>query len=155
MLGMTATTTFYVALLATVSGEYQEAFHEAEEQGKPFLVLVGASWCPGCRVMKQETMPELSRNGELEEVVYVEVDMDARPKLSRKLLRENSIPQLVLYTPLGKLWRRVHLTGAHSAPKTRTFLKREIAAGRQIAEKRRREAVASAYKTRLTKTEQK
>lgn len=155
MLGMTATTMLHVVLLATATGEYQEAFKRADEQNMPFLVLVGADWCPGCRVMKRETMPELNQHGELERVVYTEVDTDGRPKLSRKLLRGDSIPQLVLYTPVGKLWRRVHLTGPHSAKKTRAFLKREIAAGREFAKKRRRQASASADNAQLTTAKQK
>ncbi len=135
MLGLTATTVMQVALLATAGGEYQQAFHRAEAQGKPLLVLIGAPWCPGCRVMKQITMPKFRRSGGLKGIIFTEVDADAKPKLCQKLLRGNSIPQLVLYTRAGKLWRRTQLTGARSAKEVRTFLKREIVAGRAVAEK--------------------
>ena len=135
MLGLTASTIMQVALLATAGGDYQEAFEKADKEGKPLLVLVGTNWCPGCRVMKQETIPEFRRTGGLNNVVFTQVDADAKPELSSKLLRGNSIPQLVLYTKVGKLWRRTQLTGAHSPTEISGFLKREIAAGRAAAKK--------------------
>ncbi len=135
MFGLTAATLMHVALLTTAGGDYQAAFKQADKEGKPLLVLVGTNWCPGCRVMKSETIPEFRRIGGLKDVVFTQVDADAKPELSRKLLRGSSIPQLVLYTRVGKLWRRTQLTGAHTPAEIRSFLKREIAKGRIVAEK--------------------
>ncbi len=143
MLGLTAATVMQVAILATTGSEYQEAYDRADEEGKPLLVLVGTTWCPGCRVMKSQTIPELRRSGGLKEIVFTEVDSDAKPKLSRQLLRGNSIPQLVLYTRVGKKWRRTHLTGAQSPAQIRKYLKREIATGRAVAEKSVQAGLAS------------
>ncbi len=138
MFGLTAATVVQIALLTAAGGDYQEAYERAEEEGKPFLVLIGADWCPGCRTMKTENIPELKREGSLTEVVYAEVDADAKPALSRRLLRGNSIPQLVLYMRIGSRWRRTQLTGVHSPEDVRGFLRKEIAAGRAEA----REATA-------------
>ena len=93
--------------------------------------------------MKQENIPELKREGDLKEVVYAEVDADAKPALSRRLLRGNSIPQLVLYMRIGKRWRRAQLTGVHSPEDVRGFLQREIAAGHVEAAEAETENVGS------------
>ncbi len=130
MVGLTAATLLQVALLTAAGDGYQEAYQRAEEEGKPLLILVGTEWCPGCRVMKGENIPELKREGGLGDVVYTEVDADTKPTLSRRLLRGNSIPQLVLYMRVGKLWRRAQLTGVHSPEEVRGFIRREVAAGR-------------------------
>lgn len=153
MFGTTATMILQIALLATGRGEYQEAFERADESDHPFLVLVGADWCPGCRAMKQETMPKLSRSGKLEEIVYTEVNAETQSKLSRKLLKGRSIPQLVLYTRAGKLWRRVHLTGVHSPQQVQEFLEREIAAGREIDKERRDQQQSAEGTSQLTNAE--
>ena len=57
------------------------------KEGKPLLVLVGAEWCPGCRTMKNEMIPELQRGGGLKPVVFATVDTDEKPDLSQRLLR--------------------------------------------------------------------
>lgn len=143
MLGLTATTVAQVVLMASSGAAYQQAFDRADKEDKPLLVLVGAEWCPGCRQMKNQTIPELKELGSLKEVVFTEVDTDSKPELTRKILRGTSIPQLVLYTPVGKNWRRTHLTGAQSANQVQQFLKREIATGRDVAEKTENASVAT------------
>lgn len=136
MLGITAATMMQVALLATGASEYSEAYSRAEQENRPLLVLVGAPWCPGCQVMKQESIPELERVGGLKNLEFVEVDADAKPELSRQLLRGNAIPQLILFTRIGTKWRRTHMTGPHSADEISGFLKREIAKGQKLDQER-------------------
>ena len=46
MLGLTASVAMQVALVATAAGGYQEAYNQADKEGKPFLVLVGAELVP-------------------------------------------------------------------------------------------------------------
>ncbi len=65
MIGLTASVAMQVALLATSASAYQDAYDQADKEGKPLLVLVGADWCPGCRTMKDEMIPELERDGGL------------------------------------------------------------------------------------------
>ena len=91
MLGLTAATVMQFALLATAGSEYMDAYNRADEEGKPLLVLVGAEWCPGCRVMKDEAMPELRRRGGLKHIVFAEVDADAKPELCRKRSRRAAL----------------------------------------------------------------
>jgi hypothetical protein len=84
-------------------------------------------------------MHELTLSGGLKDIVYTEVDAEAKPELTRQLLRGDTLPQLVLYTPVGKLWRRTHIAGAQSPSEVQAFLKKEIAKGREVAERARQE----------------
>jgi len=136
MIGFSAAIAIQVALLATTPNAYQEAYDLADKEGKPLLVLIGADWCPGCRTMKHEVIPELEREGGLTPVVFTTVNMDDKPSLSRRLLRGNSIPQLVMYTRSTKGWRRSQLTGVHEPRNIRHFIRQEIdAATAEAAEK--------------------
>ena len=130
MIGLTASVAMQVALLATSASAYQDAYDQADKEGKPLLVLVGADWCPGCRTMKDEMIPELKRDGGLSQVVFATVNTDEKPGLSRRLLRGTSIPQLVLFTRTGRSWRRSQLTGVHEAGMIRQFIRSEITAAR-------------------------
>ncbi len=130
MFGLTAATVMQLALLSATGSDYQQAYDKAQEEGKPMLILIGTDWCPGCRIMKQENIPELKREGGLKDVVFTQVNADNKPTLSRRLMRGNSIPQLVLYMRVGRLWRRTQLTGVHSPEEVRGFIRRQIAAGR-------------------------
>src|SRR5687767_292234 len=80
---------------------YDDAYESANKTKKPMLILVSADWCPACRVMKQSTLPQLFREGKLAGVTYTIVDVDQMPRLSSQLMRSNSIPQLILWTPLS------------------------------------------------------
>ncbi|MHB8955639.1 MAG: thioredoxin family protein [Pirellulaceae bacterium] len=131
MVGLTASIAMQMALVTTAAGTYQDAYDQADKEGKPFLVLVGADWCPGCRTMKDEMIPELARDGGLSQVVFTIVNTDDKPTLSRRLLRGPSIPQLVLFTPSTKGWRRAQLTGVHASGRIRQFIKQEIGAARE------------------------
>ena len=131
MVAITAQMLMQVAMLTAGGSPYQEAFEQADNQGKPFLVLVGADWCPGCQTMKLKNLAQLMREGGLNQVVYTSVNSDEKPKLAGELTRGKSIPQLVLYTPLveGKerRWRRSQLTGVHDAAEISDFLTKAIA----------------------------
>ncbi len=135
MYGLVTVTVLHIALSSTSGSKYQEAYNRAEKAGKPLLVLVGTDRSPDCRVMQQQTMPELHRAGALENLVFVAVDSEDSPALTRQLLRGDSLPQLVLYTPVGKLWRRTHLSGEQSQSEILAYLQREIVRGQEVAQK--------------------
>jgi thioredoxin-like negative regulator of GroEL len=130
MIGWTTNLTILVALLLTGADNYQQAYEQAAEHGKPLLILVGADWCPGCRTMKQQHVPALQRDGGLKRVVYTSVNSDEKPTLSNRLLRGNAIPQLILFTRGDSGWRRAQLTGVHEPAEIRRFIDRELAAPR-------------------------
>jgi thioredoxin-like negative regulator of GroEL len=149
MIGLTASVAVQVALLATSASTYQDAYDRADKEGKPLLVLVGADWCPGCRTMKNEMIPELKRDGGLSQVVFANVNTDQKPALSRRLLRGTSIPQLVLFTRTGRGWRRSQLTGVHEAGLIRQFIRNEINAARAAGVPETTPAAADSRDTQL------
>ena len=131
MVAITAQMMMQVAMLTAGGSPYQEAYQQAERQGKPFLVLVGAelvSWLPDD---EEQELAGRKACGGLKQVVYTLVDSDEKPTLAGELLRGKSIPQLVLYTPTShgkeRRWRRAQLTGVHDAAAIKEFLKKAIA----------------------------
>lgn len=112
---------------AAPEDNYHDAYAKMERTGRPLLVLVGADWCPGCRSMKNATIPDLKRNGHLDSLVLAQVNTDREPELAKKLMRGGSIPQLILFTRQGDSWNRTQLTGAQDPNQLRAFLNRETA----------------------------
>lgn len=102
-----------VCLLGPVP--YAQAYKEYEE-GRPLMVMVGASWCGPCQSMKAE----LNRLGE----PYVYVDYDRDRKLASKVMVGGAVPQVAIYwydegTPKAQRW-----TGVRSAQFVRGVLAR-------------------------------
>lgn len=121
--GMTLAAVLHVSLLATGADTYGQALKQAEQQGCPMVVLVGADWCPGCRTMKSVVMPEAQRQGVLQGVSFAVVNTDHQPELANQLMQGRSIPQLVIYTPTEKGWTRQQITGATSVSSIDALLK--------------------------------
>lgn len=107
-----------------VSTEYDAACAKAEKEKKPLLILVGASWCASCQVMKKETIEPMKGSGELDDVVVTVVDKDARPELAEQLMRGATLPQLVMFKQEADGWKRYSLTGMQSQSRIRELLKR-------------------------------
>ena len=113
------------SMLAAADGDsYDKAFQESTKSGRPLLVLVGADWCPACRKMKTDVIPALRKNGSLKEVAFATVDHDRQSKLAAKLMRGDTIPQLILFTKTGEDWKRVHLTGVQKEDVLTSLLKK-------------------------------
>jgi len=109
------------------SGSYAEGYRQMQQTGRPLLVLVGADWCPGCRTMKNATLPALEKAGQLDDVIPASVNCDRESDLADQLMRGGTIPQLILFTRTKDGWRRTQLTGAYGAADVRKFLNREVA----------------------------
>ena len=122
------------ASLLTASGHnYDQAYKETCKSGRPLVVLVGADWCPGCVTMKNSILPAVRRKGRLEKVEYVVVNADQDRALAGKLMRGDSIPQLIMFQKVGSKWTRQQLTGAKSVDETVSFLGRGAAQPTQTA----------------------
>lgn len=92
---------------------YEQAYREAQANGRPIVVLVGADWCPGCQTMKGGVLARMLRTGKLSRVNYAIVNTDRERALANKLMRGNSIPQLIVFSKSGKdTWTRDQITGA-------------------------------------------
>ena len=107
-----------------VSDEYDAACAKAEKEKKPLLVLVGASWCASCQVMKRETIEPMKGTGELDGVVVAVIDKDARPELAEQLMRGATLPQIVMFKQDADGWKRFSLTGMQSQSRIRELLRR-------------------------------
>lgn len=110
------------AVLSTGAQSYADAHQENVDTGRPLVVLVGAEWCPACRQMKNNIMPEVARRGLLKKVAFAEVNTDEERTLSRKLMSGGGIPQLVMYRKTSEGWEREVLVGAQSPERIESFI---------------------------------
>lgn len=117
------------ALLAANPISYQAALKDAQTQQRPLLVLVGATWCPGCQTMKQTVLPSLERDGGMREVTYTTIDADSDRDVASQLMRGSAIPQLIVFAkaPDGK-WHREQITGETNATNVKSLIARALAA---------------------------
>ena len=108
-----------VTALVTVAGtspsthhNYAEAYRKSQIEGKPLMVIVSAQWCPACHTLKDTTIRDLETSGQLSEVNLAVVDRDVQPELARQLMREQRIPQIIMFsrTDNGR-WERSQLIG--------------------------------------------
>src|SRR6185369_13366837 len=112
------------SIVATGAQSYKEAYHQTAETGQPLVVLVGADWCPGCQQMKNAVIPVLEKTGALRKVAFTCVNTDKQHELAGKLMKGQSIPQLILFRKTATGWSREQLTGAHSVQETQSFISR-------------------------------
>ena len=99
MSGLAMGLVLQAALLTSGADSYEVALKQAQENGQPLVVLVGADWCPGCQTMKNSTMPAMARSGGLKGVQYVTINYDQNPTLARKLMaRRLSVKALISFS---------------------------------------------------------
>jgi thioredoxin-like negative regulator of GroEL len=110
--------------LAAGPQTYEAAYNQAQANGQPILVLVGADWCPGCRTMKAAVLPRLQQGGRLKVVNFALVNTDQDAALAAHLMRGNSIPQLIVYAKTESGWHREQITGATSEAAVEQLIKR-------------------------------
>jgi len=122
------------ALLTSGADSYETALQAAKENGQPFVVLIGADWCPGCVTMKNSVMPSMARSGQLKNVNYATVNYDQNPNLARQLMRGGTIPQLAVFIKTDKGWHREQTTGTTSSGAVTGMLQRALAAKASQAE---------------------
>jgi thioredoxin-like negative regulator of GroEL len=124
MIHLTLNVLLQAAAVTAGGQDYATAFEQAQESGRPLVVLVGADWCPGCRQMKQSAIPEVEKRGGLSKVSFAYVNTDEEGSLARKLMRGSSIPQLILYRKSESGWKRQQLTGAAAPSEIQAFINR-------------------------------
>ncbi|MEM8736216.1 MAG: DUF255 domain-containing protein [Planctomycetota bacterium] len=127
-----------LAMLCCVVGtnskplKYEEAFAKAEREKKPLVILVGAKWCASCQIMKKETMEPMKEAGTLDKTVVTYVDKDERPELAEKLMRGQTLPQVIVYSKKSGNWKRYSLTGMQSPKRMRELLARAGGAQQEV-----------------------
>lgn len=126
MMSLTLSLILQASIAAAGDPTYAAAYNKTAATGQPLVVLIGAEWCPGCVTMKRSVMPQLARQGGLNNVAVAYVNTDQQRELAQQLMRGGSIPQLVMFTKTQSGWSREQLVGAHSASETQAFLNRGI-----------------------------
>ncbi|MCP4943803.1 MAG: thioredoxin family protein [Planctomycetaceae bacterium] len=112
---------------------YAQAYTESLEEKKPLLVVVGAPWCPACRVLKESTLKPMAKTGELDDVSFVVINRDENPVLAAKLTQgEKTIPQIILYTPAEDGWKRRKLRGFQSKQPIRSLIQKALVQTRKL-----------------------
>ena len=112
---------------------YAQAYTESLEEKKPLLVVVGAPWCPACRVLKESTLKPMAKTGELDDVSFVVINRDENPALAAKLTQgEKTIPQIILYTPAEDGWKRRKLRGFQSKQPIRSLIQKALLQTRKL-----------------------
>ena len=103
---------------------YEAAYRKAQEEKKPLVVLVGAEWCPACKTMKSDTIDPMKNAGELEEVVYTQLDKDAHPELADQVMQGKTLPQIVVFSESESGWKRYSLTGIQTPRRVKELIRR-------------------------------
>src|SRR5271157_914571 len=94
---------------------YTDARQESIDTGKPLLVMVSTSWCPACQVMKRRIMPQVRQDGALDGLVYTTVNPDHEEELSKILIGNGPVPELILFRHVSEnLWTKDVLVGSQS-----------------------------------------
>jgi len=119
-------TLLQISLVTTSSNNYDHAYKNMNETGRPLVVLVGADWCPGCRTMKQSVIPQLEKTGKLQQVAFATVNTDQQGPLAESLMSGGSIPQLIMYVKTEKGFERKQMIGAHSAGEVEAFINQGV-----------------------------
>ncbi len=103
-----------LAILSAGGETYAEAHKVAMETRRPFVVMVGADWCPACEQMKEEVLPQVRKRGLLGKVAFAIVNLDREKELGDKLVRGGPIPQLLMFRRTPEGWRVRRLVGTQS-----------------------------------------
>ena len=111
------------SILAAPAQKFPEAYRRSLDTGKPLVILVGASWCGPCMVMKNSVLPDVTKAGGLKGVEFAYVDVDLQPELAGKLSSGGAIPQLLRYEKKKAGWTGRKLTGALNAKQVTSFVK--------------------------------
>jgi len=102
--------------------DYKTAYYQAQTNHKPLLVLVTATWCPPCQVMKSTTIPELVQKNAFKNFNYATVDLDQDKKIARQLIGNRGVPQLIMYEKQNGKWIRRYLSGIQTPQTVEAFV---------------------------------
>jgi len=111
-----------VSVLGADQPDFDQAYHQSVQTGRPLVVLIGAAWCPACQKMKNSILPRVVASGGLSRVVFSYVDFDQQRQLASRLSRGGSIPQLIRFDRTQAGWSSKRLIGARSPREVHDFI---------------------------------
>jgi thioredoxin-like negative regulator of GroEL len=124
MLALLTLTCLSSTAFAQTPTDYATAYGRAQEGDKPLLVLVTATWCPPCQVMKQTTIPQLTQKNAFKGCHWATVDLDQEKELGRSLIGDRGVPQLIMFEKKEGQWVRRYMAGYKSAQVVEAFMAR-------------------------------
>jgi hypothetical protein len=74
--------------------------------------------------MKADTIAPMKRAGDLNEVVFTQLDKDAQPELANQVMQGKVLPQLVVFCESESGWKRFSLTGMQSERRVKELLRK-------------------------------
>ncbi|HOA53240.1 MAG: thioredoxin family protein [Thermogutta sp.] len=101
---------------------YSAAYRQSLETQQPFLVIVGAQWCPACRKLESEVIPKIKEMGLTKQVAFAVVDYDAETKVAQQLTRGGPIPQVLVFRRGEQGWKSDRLVGYPSQKAVISFI---------------------------------
>jgi thioredoxin-like negative regulator of GroEL len=109
--------------------DYATAYNNAQNGGRPLMVVISSEACPGCVNLKNTTLKEMQLGGQLEGVSLVVIDRDQDPTLASKLMRGTRIPQIIMFSKASTgRWQRSQLTGFQSSGPIRDLIRGALSA---------------------------
>lgn len=111
--------------------DYTLAYKQSVEEDKPLMVVVSASYCPACDVLKKTTIANMTQSGELDSVSVAVVDRDAQPELAKQLMvNEGMVPQIIVFSKnQNGRWNRKLLKGYQPIQPVRSLLRSIVGRG--------------------------
>lgn len=106
---------------------YTSAFSRAQKSNRPLVVIVTATWCAPCQVMKNHTIKKVMEKKGFEDVILSFVDVDQEPELAKNLTKGKGIPHVVVFEKKQQKWKRRTLFGVQTADTLTAFIKPQFA----------------------------
>jgi hypothetical protein len=125
---------------APVPTPYDQAVKISVESGKPILILIGADWCPYCKVVQRDCLPVLKERGLMDKVVYVYLDYDRDRHLVGKTLRGEIIPEMIMFRKAEGGWKRTDISGSYKVEEIDSFMNATLKEIAPVAAKKPAEA---------------
>lgn len=107
---------------------YAEAHQQTLQTGRPMVVMVGAEWCPACKAMEANVIPQIRKGGLLRRIAFALVDMDRDGEIGRKLTAGGPIPQLIVFRKTAEGWKNRRLIGNQPIETVEEFINQDVAA---------------------------
>ena len=127
--------TFAVVLQASVvaagADSYAEAHRRGVQTGVPLVVLVGAEWCPACKVLENTVIPQVREHGYLRCVAFAMVDYDREREISQRLVGDGPLPQMLMYRKTAEGWKVRKLVGSQPVHAVEWFIYQGVTADDQ------------------------
>lgn len=114
--------TILLCVAINPSSEYDQAYNNAMVDKKPLVVLIGADWCDGCRVMKHGILPKIFNKIKYRNGVHYTV-VDCESEIGKSILNgSDTIPQVAIFVQSNNKWIRKTLIGTKAESEVELLL---------------------------------